>query len=636
MRVEGHHYRRLLLTAVGAILCSLLINNSALAEEFVPGELIIKTKSKVLPGVRGGVLGKISAKGISFKASFGRMQMHHLKLASGQNLDQVMQELRQDPEIEFVEPNYILRKSDLSGEPIQPLSYEQMVASLATSGSGSYTQTFAPVEVTEAWAEANRDSSIAPIVAVLDSGVDYRHKVFTQSGGLWINQKEIAGNGVDDDRNGFIDDVNGWNFYANNNSPLDDDGHGTHVAGIVVGLSTDIFSDPISAAKVRVMPLKFLGADGSGDTASAVRAVDYAIMNGARVINASWGGGSYSRSLHEAFSRAYSNGLLLVAASGNFGTNNDQSPIYPASLEIPGLIAVAASTSYDTLASFSNFGPISVHLAAPGVAISSTYPNNTFGYSSGTSMAAPFIAGLAAMLLREAPNLSGYQLKDLLVHSVDTSVSFSGKIYAPGRVNALKAMRSTKGLQNTASVVPAYTPTTPSRALASESSGSSGGGGSGGGCGTISAINGLRNGGPGAGSGSTAVVVILLMMLPLVVWALLRRGLKQGEAAVSAFDMRFAKRVDVSDKVIVKTRTTSFEADMKNISKGGLAFTFTEKKIEVNESVTFVFTSRDGKETMEVVGRIVWTNDKTMAGVQFNSLNDYMQNFFLRTYATSS
>lgn len=611
---------------------------------FVEGELIIKLKSKI-SGVPGGskhALGKLSQKGISVKASFGKMQMHLLKLPKGQSIDQSISEIASDPDIEFVERNYIVHKIDEPTTQISPLSYEQMLSSVTDLTNGSYTQSRlgTATGVDEAWGEMVTTASIKPLVAIIDTGIDYNHNVLVQSNAIWTNSDEIDNNGIDDDNNGYVDDIYGWNFFSNTKQPWDDEGHGTHVSGIVVGLGIDIYAQSIPESKFQVMALKFLGSDGSGDSASAIQAIDYAINKGARIINASWGGDVYSRSLHEAFTRAYEQGIFIVTAAGNAGSDNDATPIYPSSLSIPGLISVAAANSWDRLASFSNFGVQSVHIAAPGVSIGSIYPRNLFGYSSGTSMAAPFIAGVGALLLRESPLLSGFQLKELILNSAATSDAYSQKIYTSGRVNVVEALRASKNMIGAQSVIPSYQPVTPERAIASEESGSSdGGGGAAGGCGTVQTLRALtqnRSMG-GWGGNSNTLPVLILMMLPLVLWALLRQNSsQQSTAEVSEFDMRFTKRVNVSDKVIVKTKQGEFEADLKNISKGGLAFTFNSKQINVKESVSFVFTSKDGTEQIEVAARIVWTNDKAMAGVQFHGLNQYIQSFFLRSYAHSS
>ena len=629
-------------------------SSSIPSSEYRQGEIIIKTKSHLSPATtkgiikkgQGGLFGKLADRGISLKGSFNKLRMHQLKLSSGQDLKKTIQDLEQDPEVEYAEPNYILRKSEIDSDEsptsvIQSLSYDEVISNLQILSNGSYSQTGAQqIDMNDAWVEMNPDSTVIPVVAIMDTGIDYNHNVITQSHALWTNEHEISGNGIDDDNNGYIDDIHGWNFFAGSNKPWDDDGHGTHVAGIVIGASIDIYQNPIETSKIQVMPLKFLGADGSGDTADAVRAIDYAITMGARIINASWGGTSYSRSLHEALSRAYGSGLFIATAAGNAGNNNDSTPIYPSSLSIPGLISVAATNIFDQLASFSNFGTKTVHVAAPGVTIASTFPRNLYGFSSGTSMATPLVAGIGGLILREAPLLTGYQLKEIILETVDTVPNLSQKISSGGRVNVAAAVRAAKNVAQAQGYLPNYTMSAPERGLASESNSNSGSsGGSGGGCGTVSVIKAFGDSSsddnsPWSGGSSRFLPILMMMMVPVVFWILLRAGKGSVTAEVNAFDMRFAKRIDVSDKILVKTRQGTFEANLKNISKGGLAFAFQGKRVTVDEQVSFIFSSKDGNEQVEVAGRIVWTDDKAVAGVQFHMLNNYVQGFLMRTYTS--
>lgn len=611
------------------------------ALNYVEGELIIKMKSSEGSTTNNKLFfGKLNQKGFSLKSSFGNGKMHLLKFTNQKTVKSAIEDLSTDSDIEYVEPNFILKKVEEATSRVNAQSYEQILSTVNDYSAGSYSQSRLNVGVDEVWAEMTMSSNQGPpVVAVIDTGVDYNHTVLRQAEALWTNPLEIPNNGIDDDGNGYIDDYYGWNFNFNQNLPWDDEGHGTHVSGIVAGLSFDIYENPTPKAKIKVMALKFLGSDGSGDTADAIKAIDYAIHNGAQIINASWGGESYSRALHDALTRAYNSGLFVVTAAGNAGSNNDVKPIYPSSLSIPGLISVAACNGFDRLASFSNYGVQSVHIAAPGVSIASFYPNNLYGYSSGTSMAAPFIAGLGALLLREAPHLSGFQLKEIILNSVQASELYSQKLYTSGRVDAIAALRSAKSLASSQSVIPNYTATTPDRAIASEDTGNSGGdsgGKSAGGCGTIQAVQSFIKGnhsGSGPG-GPDPLPVMILLFIPLVLWAIIRSFSKHtSEAKINEFDMRFSARISVTDSVIVKTKQGQFEAQLKNISKGGLAFTFNGKRVDKNEQVSFLFTSKDGKEQIEVSARIVWTDDKSIAGVQFNQLSHYIQGFFLRSYA---
>src|SRR3989338_866254 len=249
-------------------------------------------------------------------------------------------------------------------------------------------------------------------VAVIDTGVDYTHKAIAPY--MWVNTGEIPANGADDDSNGYVDDINGYDFVNNDSDPYDDHYHGTHVSGIVLGLQDAL--NPV----IKIMALKFLDKDGYGYTGDAIRAIDYAIKNGAKVLNNSWGGGGYSQALSDAIVASYNANRVFVVAAGNSSIDVDQYTSYPPSYLIPNMITVAALDSATNLAWFSNYGPISVHVGAPGVSIYSTLPHQKYGYLSGTSMATPYVSGVAAMMLSQQPDLMHLQVKKIIM---DTSVS---------------------------------------------------------------------------------------------------------------------------------------------------------------------------------------------------------------------
>ena len=240
------------------------------------------------------------------------------------------------------------------------------------------------------------------VVAVIDGGVDITHPVL--AGHLWVNPREVAGNGVDDDNDGVVDDVNGANFVTNDNNLQDDTGHGTHVSGIVLQ------ADPAA----RIMVLKA----GSGhfiDIAAAATAIHYAVDHGARIINLSWAFESGAGFLADALDYARLHDVLVVAAAGNFSFDNDLIPTYPASYSSDSLVAVAATCDGQTLAPFSDFGKLSVSVAAPGCSVRSSVPGGGYALMSGTSMAAPAVAGAAALLLERYPKLTAMQLKEALL-----------------------------------------------------------------------------------------------------------------------------------------------------------------------------------------------------------------------------
>ncbi|MEZ0267448.1 MAG: S8 family serine peptidase [Phycisphaerae bacterium] len=301
----------------------------------------------------------------------------------------------------------------------------------------------ADIDAPEAWDVTTGSSSV--VVAVVDSGIDYAHPDLAAN--MWRNPGEVAGDGVDNDGNGYKDDVYGWNFVSNSANPMDDYGHGTHVAGIIAAVGNNAAGVTGTSWNSKVMALKFLGSSGTGSTANAIKALDYAKLMkttygaNVRVINNSWGGGGYSTTLQNAIARTATAGMLFVAAAGNGGTdqvgdNNDATPVYPPSSTSANVVAVAATDRNDALASFSNYGPTSVDLAAPGVDIASTYPSNGYVYMSGTSMATPYVSGVAALAFGLRPASTYQQVKDALLNGVDKVAGLTGKVLTGGRLNA--------------------------------------------------------------------------------------------------------------------------------------------------------------------------------------------------------
>lgn len=250
-------------------------------------------------------------------------------------------------------------------------------------------------------------------------------------------------NNGDSDNNGYKDDLIGWNFVNNTNNPWDGNGHGTHTSGTIGALANNGIGVAGVAWEVQIMPLKFIADDGSGDLNWAASAIRYSADKGAKVSNNSWGyyNGYAGDVVYNAIAYAQSKGQLFVAAAGNDGFNNDSSPWrnYPASFPLTNIISVAATTSSDAKASWSNYGRTSVDLGAPGVSILSTLPGGKYGYGSGTSMATPHVTGTAALLLSLNPNLSYSSLKSAILQGVDKVTSLS-KTVSGGRLNAAKAL----------------------------------------------------------------------------------------------------------------------------------------------------------------------------------------------------
>jgi hypothetical protein len=292
-----------------------------------------------------------------------------------------------------------------------------------------------------AWDTTKGSSEI--IVAVSDTGADLNHPDLINQ--FWRNPGEISNNGIDDDGNGFIDDTIGWNFSGDNNNPNDQEGHGTHVSGIIGAQANNSIGVAGVNWRVKIMPVQFLDSDGSGSTSDGVSTIIYAVDNGAKVINCSWGGGNPSRALEDAIEYARSKGAIVVAAAGNDGFSNDLNDSYPANFKNQGLISVASSSDRGVLSDFSNFGVKKVHLAAPGSRILSTYRGGDYQRLSGTSMATPMVSGVAALMLSLDSGLSPAQIKNALMSATDFHSRYVKTLAAPGDLNAAKAVRLING-----------------------------------------------------------------------------------------------------------------------------------------------------------------------------------------------
>ncbi|MEN9722073.1 MAG: hypothetical protein RJB38_59 [Pseudomonadota bacterium] len=277
------------------------------------------------------------------------------------------------------------------------------------------------------------------VVAIVDTGIDYTHPDLRNN--LWRNEREAAGTtGVDDDGNGYVDDIYGWDFVRNRPNGDDDNKHGTHCAGII-GAGYNGFGVIGINHRVKLMPLKFLDFQGSGDTTAAIRAIDYAVANGARVISNSWGGGGYSQLLNDAIQRAIARGVYVVAAAGNEKNDNDARPTYPANYA--GVISVGSTDASDELSFFSNYGSKTVFIAAPGSNIFSTTPGGNYESLSGTSMAAPQVSGAIALGLSVKRQLSRELFLQVLCDSAEKRLLDRSSC---GRMNVSRFVRGLASL----------------------------------------------------------------------------------------------------------------------------------------------------------------------------------------------
>lgn len=282
------------------------------------------------------------------------------------------------------------------------------------------------VDAPEAWTATKGASST--IVAVIDSGVDVRSPDLV--GRLWVNP--------DASRRGKT--VYGWNFADGDADVRDEYGHGTHVAGVIAASAENGQGVVGVDWNARIMPLKTLAADGSGSLESAVAAIYFAVDHGARVINASWGSDLADADLYNAIAYADEKDVVFVTAAGNDGLDDDLQPVYPAAYHLPNVLVVAAVDPSGNLASFSNYGPHSVDLAAPGVGVYSTYPPRTYGLLSGTSMAAPYVSGVVSLLVGLHPDWLAEQLVQRVRATVKPLPGLAGKTVTGGIVDAAQAV----------------------------------------------------------------------------------------------------------------------------------------------------------------------------------------------------
>ena len=354
----------------------------------------------------------------------------------GKDVNTVVAEYLELPEVEYAEPIFEIKLDAKPVVPNDPRFGEQWA--LANDGQRGGKEG-ADVSAMRAWAVTKGNDKV--VVAVLDSGVDYTHRDLASN--IWTRPAAI--NEYQDRDLGEIDDVHGFNAIDDTGDPMDDNGHGTHCAGIIGAEGGN--GDGIAGVNwtVQIMPLKFMDASGSGTTKDAIEAINYVINRrkagvNVRIISASWGSTQKSRALEDAIRKAYDAGILFVAASGNSSADTDQNPHYPSSYNVGNIISVAALDRNDRLATFSNYGPKSVHIAAPGVEILSTWLDNEFKEASGTSMATPMVAGVAALVLSKNPSMSVDELRKLLLNSVDKLQVLKGKVVTGGRINAAKAV----------------------------------------------------------------------------------------------------------------------------------------------------------------------------------------------------
>ena len=338
---------------------------SAEPGEYVPGQVLVKFKPVLSSaGIRSmqDRIGAQSLREISF------IRVHQIRLPSGWSVEQGVEFYRRNPNVEYAEPNYLrYAKATTPNDP----SFSNLwgLNNTGQTVNGTSGTADADLNAPEAWDITTGSDTL--VIAVLDSGVDYNHPDLAAN--IWSNPGETAGNGLDDDGNGYIDDVRGWDFFDDDNDPMDGHYHGSHVTGTIAARGNNGAGITGVCWRAKIMSLKVGNLFGT-NIASVAAAIDYAWRNGAKIMNASIGGPNYSQTEYDALSSANSAGVLFVTAAGNESTNNDSTPSYPASYSLPNIVSVAATDQNDSLTSFSNFGAGTVHVAAPGTNVYSAQP----------------------------------------------------------------------------------------------------------------------------------------------------------------------------------------------------------------------------------------------------------------------
>jgi subtilisin family serine protease len=353
--------------------------------------------------------------------------------AAGVTAGEAVAALEAEPEVLYAEPDVPRVAFTVPDDPLFRFLWGLESTGQVVAGAGGAAD--ADVDASAAWDTTTGSDAVT--VAVIDSGVAADHPDLAPN--VAVNAAEAGGAaGVDDDANGFVDDVRGWDFAGGDADPADADGHGTHVAGTIAARGGNGTGVAGMSWTARLLPVRALAAGGAGTASDAIRAYAYAARAGARVANLSFGGGRGLRAERDALAAAPD--VLFVAAAGNEGEDNDVAGSYPCEYELANVVCVAASDRSDALAPFSNRGARSVDLAAPGVAIGSTYPGGRYALLDGTSMAAPHVSGAAALVLAAAPGATTAQVRAALLDGVDERPALAGRVVTGGRLNAAGAL----------------------------------------------------------------------------------------------------------------------------------------------------------------------------------------------------
>ncbi|KXJ51689.1 MAG: peptidase S8 [Colwellia sp. Phe_37] len=367
--------------------------------------------------------------------NLGKGRLAKFKL-DGISVKSALEKLRKNPAILYAEPDYIVSKAGVPNDA----RFDELWGMHNTGQTGGVDD--ADIDAPEAWDISTGSRDV--VVGVIDTGVDYNHPDLTAN--MWVNPGEIAGDGIDNDNNGFIDDVHGINAITNSGDPMDDNGHGTHVSGTIGATGNDGVGVAGVNHNVSIIGCKFLDGNGDGSTSDALTCIDYFVdlKNNHNVdvstLNNSWGGGGFSQALYDSITATSDANILFVAAAGNGGYDNDASPSYPSSYDHDSVLAVAGTNHTDAMYTSSQYGLTSVDIAAPARNVLSTVPGGGYSSFTGTSMATPHVAGAAALVLSVNPELSAVELKELLMNSGDANPATEGKTVSGKRLNIHNAL----------------------------------------------------------------------------------------------------------------------------------------------------------------------------------------------------
>lgn len=432
--LEALEPRNLLTTVPGASI------SVELDHSYEPTALIVqfKQESQYAGSLRAHTAGNIAA--TQWEIAPG---LREVTIAPGAPLEAALAAFASDPNVLFAEPDYRVRLNMMPSDP------KFVSDQWYLNNTGQYEEPAgADINAPEAWEISLGDPGV--VVAVIDTGVDYTHPDLAAN--MWQNEGEVPSNGIDDDGNGYVDDIFGYDFANRDHDPMDDHLHGTHIAGTIAAVADNGIGVVGVAPGVRIMALKFMDETGNGLTSDAISALNYAVANGASISNNSFGGGPVSQAFKTAIQNAGGSGHIFVAAAGNYGNNNDANPFYPANYELDNIITVAATDAADSLAWFSNYGKRSVDIGAPGLDIYSTFPTaptlemvdrgitEPYGLLSGTSMAAPVVAGVLALVRSQNDGMSAHEVIEQVLATADRSPALVAKTSSGGRVNAAAAM----------------------------------------------------------------------------------------------------------------------------------------------------------------------------------------------------